>query len=185
MSDGRISVGIVDDEVLIAARLMHSLEGIGYVASALAHTFEDGMVLIDRLGERSLVFVDLFLDGRPAGIELAQRAAQNGLNVVVMTGATALPGQLPGAALLLKPFSPEQVQILVHSLRETSPAPTCAAPATRHPWPCLPISRSVTRGFAIAPAPRRQEPRKLPRGVTGRLCDALAKSGLADSRTAG
>jgi CheY-like chemotaxis protein len=134
MPDGRISIAIVDDEVIVAAALMHILEGIGYVVTALAHTFEDGMALIDRLGERGLIFIDLFLNGRPAGIELAQRAAENGLNVVVMTGAAALPSKLPGAGLLLKPFSPEQVRTLLHTLREGPSAARRGVPATRHRW---------------------------------------------------
>ena len=116
MPEDRIRVGIVDDEVLVAAALTDILQGIGFAVTALAHTFEDGMALIDRLGKRGLVFVDLFLGGRLTGIELARRAAQNGLNVVVMTGATTLPAELPGAGLLLKPFSAEQVRTLLHTL---------------------------------------------------------------------
>jgi two-component system, response regulator PdtaR len=117
MADGRINVGIVDDEILVATALKHMLESIGYDVAALAHTVEEGLALAERPGACELVFVDLCLDGEPAGIEVARRAARNGLGVVVVTGGAMLPDELAGAGLLLKPFSTEQVQTLLHALR--------------------------------------------------------------------
>ena len=116
MVDRHITVGIIDDEALIARALERILVGIGYTVTALAHTVEDGIALVERTDACDLVFIDLFLDGRAAGVEIAQRAARNGLDVVIMTGAPTLPDGLPGAALLLKPFSSDQVLTLLRSL---------------------------------------------------------------------
>lgn len=116
MPDGRISVGIVEDEVLIATFLGKIVEAAGCVVTALAHTFEDAVALVERTSDRGVMFVDLFLNGRPTGVEVARRAAQKGWNVVIMTGAASLPDELPGARLLLKPFSAEQVETLLHTL---------------------------------------------------------------------
>src|SRR5258706_12749049 len=124
MSNGRINVGIIDDEVMVATALQAILEGIGCVVAALAHTYEDALALIARPGDCELVFVDLGLGGKPAGIEVARRAADNGLGVVVMTGGATVPDELAGAGLLLKPFSTEQVERLLQTLRPRGPIPT-------------------------------------------------------------
>jgi len=121
---GRPRVAIVDDEEFVALGLKEALETQGYAVSAIAHTYEDAVDLVERRGACEIVFVDLGLGGKPLGIEVARRAVRNGLAVVVMTGGASLPADLAGVALLLKPFSDESVQALLHTLgRRDGPRP--------------------------------------------------------------
>ncbi|MEJ0067991.1 MAG: response regulator [Pseudomonadota bacterium] len=126
MPAGRVCIGIVDDEPLIASLLKDMLEGAGYTVSAVVHTYDAAMTLVEQPDSCEIVFVDLALGGKPTGIDVARRAVANGLAVVIMTGGASLPADLDGVGLLLKPFSVEQVRTLLHSLPKrdgkTSPA---------------------------------------------------------------
>ncbi|MBI3515931.1 MAG: response regulator [Proteobacteria bacterium] len=126
MSAGDIRVAIIDDEPLIARALKAMLEAAGYAVPTMAHTHEEAVALVERPGACDIVFVDLRLGGKPAGIDVARRAVRNGLAVVVMTGGATIPDELTGVALLLKPFSSEAVRTLLHSLRRQD-GPVAAA----------------------------------------------------------
>jgi DNA-binding response OmpR family regulator len=123
---GRVRIGIIDDEPPVASMLKDMLEGAGYAVSAVVHTYDDAMELVERRDSCEIVFVDLALGGKPTGIDVARRAVANGFAVVVMTGGASLPADLDGTGLLLKPFSGDQVRTLLHTLRnrdgKTSPA---------------------------------------------------------------
>lgn len=126
MTVGRVRIGIIDDEPPVASLLKDMLEGAGYAVSAVVHTYDEAMALVERRDSCEIVFVDLALGGKPTGIDVARRAVANGFAVVVMTGGASLPADLDGAGLLLKPFSGDQVRTLLHTLRnrdgKTSPA---------------------------------------------------------------
>jgi len=114
---GDIRVAIVDDEEPVAQVLKEILVGAGCTVSAMAHTYEDAVALVEHRGVCDIIFVDLGLGGKPAGINVAHHAVRAGLAVVVMTGGASLPDALAGAGLLLKPFSVESVHALLHTLR--------------------------------------------------------------------
>ncbi len=117
MSAERARVAIVEDDELVARALRAMIEGAGCTASAIVGTYEEATALLEG-GERyDIAFVDLRLGGKETGADIAQRAVQLGIAVVVMTGSAVLPDGLSGAALLMKPFSVDQVQTLLHQLR--------------------------------------------------------------------
>src|SRR5258708_14449631 len=70
------TVGIIDDEVLIAHALKRILEGLGYVVTALAHTVEDAIALAERTGECNLVFINPLLPGLTPAIDTARRSTR-------------------------------------------------------------------------------------------------------------
>ena len=116
MSD-RLRIGIIDDNEFVASALAAMIEEAGCVVRAIAHTLEAGWALVGPGSDCQIVFIDLLLDGHATGVELAQEAARNGRVVAVITGSPRLPEALSSAALLVKPFSTEQVRLVLHNLR--------------------------------------------------------------------
>jgi DNA-binding response OmpR family regulator len=121
---GRVRIGIVDDEPPVADLLKNMLDVAGYTVATVVHSYDEAMALVERPDTCEIVFIDLALGGKPAGIDIARRAVANGFSVVVMTGGARLPADLAGAGLLLKPFSGEQVRTLLHSLRRGDGKPS-------------------------------------------------------------
>lgn len=124
MPAGRARIGIVDDEPPIASLLKDMLEAAGYAVTAVVHSHDEAMALVEQRDSCEIVFIDLALGGKPTGIDVARRAVANGFAVVVMTGGASLPADLAGAGLLLKPFSGEQVRSLLHTLRKGDGKPS-------------------------------------------------------------
>jgi DNA-binding response OmpR family regulator len=117
MSARLITVAIVEDDDLIAMALAEMLKEAGTTVVAAAHSYEDAIAILDAGPPCEVIFVDLFLHGRLTGVDVARRAARKGISVVVMTGETSLPKELSGVALLLKPYSIEQVRAILHQIR--------------------------------------------------------------------
>jgi FixJ family two-component response regulator len=116
----RPKIGIVDDDQLVAFALKNMLASEGYEVAAVAHTSTEAFALVEALGDSGLVFIDLWLGGTSSGVDVALQAVRNGLDVIVMTGGAQLPAELAGAGLLLKPFSVDQLNTLLHLLRRPS-----------------------------------------------------------------
>src|SRR5262245_19543093 len=99
-----IRVAIVEDDDLIAMAPAAMLAQLGATVVAAAHTHAGALTMLDAGLAADVMFVDYWLHGRAGGVDVARRAVLRGMSVVVMTGEASLPDDLPGAALLLKPF---------------------------------------------------------------------------------
>ena len=112
-----LTVAIVEDDDLVAMALADMLERAGATVVAAAHTYEDAVTMLESGPRCGVVFVDLTLHGQPTGIDIARRAARGGRAVVIVTGGGPLTDELPGAALLEKPFSLEHVRAILDWIR--------------------------------------------------------------------
>jgi len=113
MPNRRGTALIVDDDSGVAQILSDIVQGCGYVVSHVVHSDTDAYALLDGDLRWDVAFVDLNLGQGPTGVEVARRAAECSGNVIVMTGLPRLPELLTGMGLLLKPFSVEQVRLLL------------------------------------------------------------------------
>jgi CheY-like chemotaxis protein len=114
---GRRSALIVDDDRSVAQVLKDIVQGVGYDVTGLAHSDTEAYALLDTDQRWDVAFVDLNLGSGPTGVEVARRAASRSVHVIVMTGLPRLPETLTGMGLLLKPFSVEQVRLLIGTFR--------------------------------------------------------------------
>jgi CheY-like chemotaxis protein len=108
---------IVEDEQLVAAMLVNVLNHVGILVGHSAATKSDAMTLLMGSEAIDIAFVDINLDVVGGGIEVAKAAAAQGLYVVVITGNERVPDDLAGHALLLKPFSINQLQAIANAAR--------------------------------------------------------------------
>ncbi len=115
MAKRRGAALIVDDDVSVGQVLKDMVEGCGYAVTHLVHSDVDAYALLDTDQRWTVAFVDLNLGKGPTGVEVARRAAGRSDNIIVMTGLPRLPDALTGMGLLLKPFSVEQVRLLLDS----------------------------------------------------------------------
>ena len=116
MSKRRGTALIVDDDTAVGQVLKDMVEGCGYTVTHFVHTDTEAYALLDTDQRWSIAFVDLNLGKGPTGVEVARRAAARSDSVIVMTGLPRLPDSLTGMGLLLKPFSVEQVRLLLDSI---------------------------------------------------------------------
>jgi DNA-binding response OmpR family regulator len=107
---------IVDDDSGVAQILADMVQVCGYAVSHVVHSDSDAYALLDGSSRWNVAFVDLNLGKGPTGVEVARRAAGHADNVIVMTGLPRLPDSLTGMGLLLKPFSVEQVRLLLANI---------------------------------------------------------------------
>jgi CheY-like chemotaxis protein len=113
MPNSRGTVLIVDDDAGVASILSDIVKGCGYAIGNVVHSDQEAYALFDTDQRWDVAFVDLNLGQGPTGVEVARRVAERSTNVVVMTGLPRLPDALTGMGLLLKPFSVEQVRLLL------------------------------------------------------------------------
>jgi DNA-binding response OmpR family regulator len=111
---------IVDDDVGVAQILMDIVKGCGYALTDVVHSDSAAYALLEDGRRWDVVFVDLNLGKGPTGVEVARRASAHSSNVIVMTGLPRLPDSLTGMGLLLKPFSVEQVRLLLDNFGRQS-----------------------------------------------------------------
>lgn len=123
MPTGHLTVAIVEDDDLIAMALAVMLAQVGATVVAAAHTYAAALTMFENGLSCDVLFIDLWLHGRDSGLDIARQAARNGISVVIMTGESSLPEDLPGSAFLSKPFSLEQVRAVLHGLRRVDPLP--------------------------------------------------------------
>jgi CheY-like chemotaxis protein len=110
---------IVEDHAEVAAQLKLSLEELGHSIVGMASSFPEAVDLLLTTNQVELAFVDLCLGDDaddPFGAFVVDLAASRSIPVVVTTALAPIPDQLKGAALLVKPFSSEQVAAVVASL---------------------------------------------------------------------
>lgn len=108
---------VVEDEHLLALNLVDSLGRLGLEVGGVANTRAEALALL--ASERfDIAFVDLVLDEGYDGLDLARRAAEQAIAVVLVTGqlnetVADTVADLPSAALLTKPYSLEQLATVV------------------------------------------------------------------------
>jgi DNA-binding NarL/FixJ family response regulator len=121
---------IIDDEPLVAMTLKDMVVRCGADVVGVAHHYDGGAALLADDPACDLAFIDLWFGNALRGVDLARQAVSRGIQVVAVTGSGRLPEDLPGAALLTKPFSTEAVRLLVNALgvRQTA-SPTSSLPA--------------------------------------------------------
>ncbi|NEX93561.1 response regulator [Caulobacter sp. 17J65-9] len=113
MSDRRLRVLIVEDEVLVAAELAWLVEDLGHEVVGEAATSADALRLAGDT-RPDLALVDIHLYDGPTGVEVARRiAAESGATVLFMTAnQKRVPPDFAGAAgLVPKPYS-------IHGMQE-------------------------------------------------------------------
>jgi len=105
---------IVDDDPLVSAALANMLQSIGCKIGQVIGAKADALAALLGGGEiADVAFVDVHLDVRGGGVEVANAAAARGLRVIVVTGADTLPDGMAGDGLLLKPFSIERLEAVL------------------------------------------------------------------------
>ena len=108
---------VVEDSVIIAMDLESSLEDLGIGRITVAADVELALRAVDA-GGIDAALVDVFLD-KEDGLVVADRLAGHGIPFALMTGLGASPtlqAQFPGAPILAKPFSGEELVATVELL---------------------------------------------------------------------
>jgi two-component system NtrC family sensor kinase len=137
MYPGRVLV--VDDELWIQSVCRAALEKMGFVVE----TCSDGttaLEILSSLHPPDLLLLDLHIPGLE-GIEVLRKAQQSGhlVTVIVMTGyasleSTAEATLLGAQAILLKPFTPQELQMVVEEVfRKRNADRDAAQLAALHP----------------------------------------------------
>jgi CheY-like chemotaxis protein len=110
---------IVEDHPEVAAQLRISVEELGHPVVGQASSFVAAIDMLTTVPGIELAFIDLCLgDSADAsfGAVLVDLAAGREIQVVVTTALSSIPDRLKGAALLVKPFSSEQLASVLASL---------------------------------------------------------------------
>jgi CheY-like chemotaxis protein len=108
---------IVEDEQVVATMLVNVLSHLGILVVHVAAMKADAMALLGGDAAFDIALVDVHLDVIDGGAEVAKAAAARGLYVVIITGTDQVPNDLAGHALLLKPFSLDQLEAIVTDAR--------------------------------------------------------------------
>jgi CheY-like chemotaxis protein len=108
---------IVEDDQNVAMMLTDILAHVGIRIAGSASTTSEALGLIGGGEPIDIAFVDINLDVMRGGVDVAKAAAARGLYVIIITGDDRVPDDLAGHALLLKPFSVDQVEIIVKEAR--------------------------------------------------------------------
>ena len=119
----RLRALVVEDEHLIAASLAEALRRIGLDVGGIASNRAEAVALIERDGF-DIAFIDLYLGCESHGLDLAQLASSRAVAVVLVTGQLSHAisdtlARLHSAALLTKPFSVEQLRMVIGTIRRT------------------------------------------------------------------
>lgn len=123
---------IVEDHPVVAAHLRLSVEELGHDVVGVASSFAEAVDMLMTVRGVELAFIDLCLGNDaddPFGALLVNLAASRAIQVVVTTALSPIPDRLKGAALLMKPYSDEQLASVLASL--APPEPRRGDPASR------------------------------------------------------
>jgi CheY-like chemotaxis protein len=116
---------IIEDDADAATQLRHSIEDLGYPVVGVASSFAAGVDMLMTARDVGLAVIDLDLghdDARDRiGALLVNLAASRAMRVAVTIGAGAIPDHLKGAALLVKPYSDEQLASVLASIAPRAP----------------------------------------------------------------
>jgi CheY-like chemotaxis protein len=110
---------IVEDHLAVAAQLRLSVEELGHPVVGMAASFPEAVDMLMTERDVELAFIDLCLGNDaddPFGALLVNLAESRAIQVVVTTALSPIPDRLKGAALLVKPFSDEQLASVLASI---------------------------------------------------------------------
>jgi CheY-like chemotaxis protein len=86
MDEGKNSILIVEDEMILAMNTRHTLEEAGYRVTGIAITGEEALLMAER-EKPDLVLVDITLSGKIDGIDAAKKMIEElGIPVIYLTG---------------------------------------------------------------------------------------------------
>lgn len=114
-ADGRLTVLIVEDEVLIRLMIAEDLMQAGFQVVQCATADEAWMALQSAL-DIALVLTDVRMPGTLDGILLAERIRSNFPHIKIVIGSGQVVGRTAADAVLAKPFSPQDLVACVQQL---------------------------------------------------------------------
>lgn len=112
--DSPKKIGIIEDEVIIAASLASTLRKLGYQTMEPAHTFEEGMALAKN-DDIDLYLIDINLGGGKTGIDIARVIRSEKSRPLIFVTAYSDTSTINQAkaicpdAFLVKPASKDQL----------------------------------------------------------------------------
>jgi CheY-like chemotaxis protein len=115
---------IVEDHPEVATHLRLSVEELGHPVVGVAASFDEAVDMLTAVPDVELAFIDLCLGNDaddPFGVLLVNLAASRAIQVVVTTALSPIPDRLMGAALLVKPYSDEQLASVLASIAPREP----------------------------------------------------------------
>jgi two-component SAPR family response regulator len=112
-----LRVLIVEDDQHVASMLVDVLSHVGIPTPRCASTKSEAMALISGDEPIDIAVVDINLDVIRGGVDVAKAAVARRLYVIIITGDDRVPNDLAGHALLLKPFSVNQLETIVNEAR--------------------------------------------------------------------
>ena len=127
-TDGAPRVLVVEDNGLIASRIVHILNSGGYTVAGTAGTLATALKVLARSGPLDAAMLDIDLRGEPV-YPLAEKLQERGVPFLFLTGyePLAIPDRWRDAPRIEKPF---ETEALLRALR-TLLAGTWPASSTR------------------------------------------------------
>jgi DNA-binding LytR/AlgR family response regulator len=114
--NNNLVIGVIEDELIIAASICSTLEKIGHSVLPPAHTYEQAMDLLTK-NEVDLYLVDININNKPHGIEIGQRIHEEIKKPFIYITAYTNDENIEAAkktqpdAFIVKPPSYEQLKI--------------------------------------------------------------------------
>src|SRR5258708_16701531 len=93
--------------------LANMLSAIGCDLTCSASTKDEAIAMITGDEPVDIAFIDVNLDVRGGGIDVARAAAAQGMRIIIVTGDNHVPHGIAGHGLLFKPFSLENFEAVV------------------------------------------------------------------------
>jgi DNA-binding response OmpR family regulator len=130
-----------DDDHLVASAIANMLTTIGCQVVNVANTKADAMAIIASDDSGDIALIDINLDLRHGGVDVAKAAAACCMRVIIVTADDHVPDGIAGEGLLLKPFLPEHLEAVVAGIRDRD-----GGRATETSAPHEPARTNSTRG---------------------------------------
>jgi CheY-like chemotaxis protein len=112
-----LRVLVVEDDPLVAAMIVSVLNHVGIRDVSTVCAKREALAAIGVDATLDIALVDINLDIAAGGVEVAKAAAARNLYVIIITGDHRVPNDLAGHALLLKPFSVDQLETIIGQAR--------------------------------------------------------------------
>ena len=114
---------VVEDEPLLAMLLEESLAELGHEVIGCAASIDQAMLIMDEAGiagnALDFALLDFTLADDATSAPVAMRLRDDGTPFVYLTGHRSLPlgGDIPIAPLLTKPFTLNQLEVALRTVR--------------------------------------------------------------------
>ncbi|GAB3933119.1 LytR/AlgR family response regulator transcription factor [Larkinella terrae] len=137
-----LKIGIVEDELVIARTILHTLEELGYASCGPAINYTEALDLLEQ-DKPDLLLLDIQLAGRKDGIDVAQKLNEMHPIPFIFLTANSDPETIDRAkivkphAYIVKPFTKEELFAAIEiafsnftgNQTDVKPAPAAANPA--------------------------------------------------------